>query len=778
MVRTAAVDRLAQEVNCPLTVVSAPAGYGKTTALAQLIATLHVPAAWVTLDARDNDPARFWARVFAALEHVIPGLDAQGHATRTTHEAPGLSATDRVLDALAVWRPHAQESAPTLLILDDYHELHAENHVIHDAVAFLVEHLPPQLHLVVAGRTVPPLPLAKLRARDQLLELGTADLRLTLAETRALLDKRTGLDLSDEDIAVLHARTEGWVSALQLAALSLREQSDPRGWIAGFSGENRYIFDYLVQEVIKYIPSHMYHFALHVALLDRLCGPLCDAVTRRSDSQAMLEEMERYHLFLVPLDDRREWYRLHHLFADVLRRHLRQTRPRLVPRLYARASAWCEAGGLALDAIDYAFEAHELEVEHTAQLVEGYVPAALANGYFVLLRERLERLPDRVVRERPVLAVAHAFALFMTGDRWVWLRRIREAEEAFVRTEHLLDVSEREIARAQIGVLRTAAQITLGESSLREAIATLRQAQGVLPRQHAFQTVIELYLGIGLLLDGDVRAARQAFDDLARSSEASGNRFLVAYTVLLHGIVMLTAGRLDDALALCSRLSSHLQGYGDENLEALIHVLRGRVLYERNDLEQALRGLEYGISSVRYNRGTYLMEIAPTLAYTLLALGNASAAHEVIDAAFAEWEASQAEQRPLLVWTGRHILAHRARLWLLEGDVEAAAAWARGLTSSGGSPAASTAEQSPYVREWEEIVLARLYLAEHRASDALALLDRLDEAAQAAGRMARLLEVLVLKVAALDDLGDSAAALRELQRAVELSKPQDIVRTF
>ncbi|HEX6819820.1 MAG TPA: hypothetical protein VF120_15695, partial [Ktedonobacterales bacterium] len=389
--------------------------------------------------------ARFWAHVRAALERVIPDVRQAWH---TPDSEGGLNAADVVVAALHATLPAAP--SPLLLVLDDYHRLDSSNRAIHDAVAYLAEHLPAQAHFVVASRAVPPLPLARLRARDQMLELGAADLRLTPAETRALVRMRTGLDLSDAAVAMLHAGTEGWVSALQLAALSLRTQPDPEAWIAEFNGENRYIFDYLATEVITHIPSRIYDFALHVAPLDRLCASLCDAVTGSSNSRAMLEEMERSNLFLEPLDDRREWYRLHRLFADVLRRHLRQMRPRLVPLLYARASAWSDAHGQALDAIDYAFSAAELEQEHCAELVEAYIPTALANGYIVLLRERLDRLPDKLVRDRPRLGVAHAYTLFMSGDRRVWLERVRHAEDAFARTADQINAPEREIVGAQI----------------------------------------------------------------------------------------------------------------------------------------------------------------------------------------------------------------------------------------------------------------------------------------------------------------------------------------
>lgn len=774
LVRTAALERLSEALERPLTVVSAPAGYGKTTLLTQWIATLHPHTAWLTLDERDNDPVRFWTHVCAALTPLVSGLL---EVVRPPAEAHGYRSADVMLTALIAALPSAP--SPTVLVLDDYHEISNDNSGIHEAVAHLMEHLPPQMHLVVTSRTIPPLPLAKQRTRHRLLELGTADLQLTLAETRSFFSRRIKLELPDEEIAVLHARTEGWVAGLQLAALSLQEQADLHGWIAEFSGENRHIFDYLAEEVVKRMPPRTYTFVLQIALLDRLNGSLCDAVTRSRNSQAMLEEMEHANLFIVPLDDWREWYRLHHLFADVLRRHLRLTRPRLVPQLYARASAWCAANGFDLDAIDYALAANRLE--RAAQLIEMYAPTALASGYIALLRDRLERLPDTLVRERPRLCVAHAYALYMSGERVLLLERVRDAEEAAVRAAHLFNPSEFAILQTEILALRTGIRFLLGESSPHTLMTLFQRALAALPRNHEFRTFITLFVGISQFLDGDVRAASQTLDRLMRASEAQRSGFYVGYTVLYLGIATLFQGRLDDTLALCSRAAQHLAGYGDDDLELRIHLMRGKVLYERNDLDGALDHLRHGIS-LRYDPAPFLMEGLSTLAYIHLALGDRAAARHVMEQSLAEWARSQVENKTLWVWTDRQIRAHQARLWLLEGNVHAASAWAReveGFKEAAAEAAAASKSEPPcYVREWEELVLARVYLAEHRAGDALALLDALSEAAAADGRVTRMLEILVLQAIAYDALDDEPAAQQMLQRALELGAPQRFVRVF
>jgi ATP/maltotriose-dependent transcriptional regulator MalT len=778
LIRTAAATRLAAAAECALTVVSAPAGYGKTSLLALAIGTLHLPAAWVTLDSRDNDPMHFWTGVSAALDQVVPGLlEAMRRASGSRH----YRSADVLLAALIAALPTIP--SPTLLILDDYHELHPDNVGVHAAVAHLVDHLPSQLHLVVASRTIPPLPLAGLRTHHRLLELGATDLQFTLTETLAFLTQHVQQDLTGEEVAVLQARTEGRVAALQLAALSLRDQADPHAWIAQLSDANRHIFVYLVEEVVKRMPSHLYTFALQIALLDRLSGPLCDAVTRSSNSQAMLEEMERANLFLVSLDDRHEWYRLHPLFAGVLQRHLRHTQPGLAWRLYARASAWCESHALTLDALDYALAADEYKDEYkdeyneerTAQLIEAYIPSALASGYDLLLRERLERLPDKLIRARPRLAVAYAYTLYLSGERTVLPQRVEEAEQAIARAAPQLDPAELAVLQAEKIALQSSVRTLLGQAAPRDLIEVLQQAQATLPHDHEFGNLIALYIGINQALDGDVRAGGKTLDRLMHASEVQGNGFYIGHTILYLGLTTLLQGHFSAILALCARVARRLAGHGDDALEARMQLIQGTVLYERGELEQALDHLLRCVP-LRYDPGPFWMAAFPALAYAHFALGDPAAAQQTMEQGLARWEESQAEHT-LWVWTGRYARAHQARLWLLQGDVESAAAWAQERTRVQHTPA-RRAEPPSYVREWEEIVLARLYLAADQADDALALLTTLSEAAEAGGRLARLLEIVVLKAVAYEALDDTPTALRTLWQAVELGRPQRFVRTF
>jgi len=399
--RARLLARLAEGMGRGLTVVCTPAGFGKTTLLGDWARRSRRPAAWLSLDAGDNDPARFWRYVAAALERVRPGTGAPVAALLQGPEQPPL-------EAVAVAVINELMSVPgegeVVLVLDDYHLIEAPP--VHDSVAFLLDRLPPGLRLVVASRADPPLPLARLRARGQLAELRAADLRFTLEETAVFLRETTGLELPAASVAALQDRTEGWAAGVQLAALSLRGHADPAGFVESFAGSHRYVLDYLTEEVLARQPEPLVRFLLETSVLDRLNGPLCDAVTGRTDSQALLEALERANLFLVPLDEERRWWRYHHLFADLLRVRLAHERPERAPELHHAAAAWHEQHGFADEAVRHALAAGE--VAWAARLVERHVEGLLRRSEGATLGRWLAALPTESVRSRARLCLAQA----------------------------------------------------------------------------------------------------------------------------------------------------------------------------------------------------------------------------------------------------------------------------------------------------------------------------------------------------------------------------------
>ncbi|MBL8103154.1 MAG: hypothetical protein JNM02_11520, partial [Anaerolineales bacterium] len=348
-----------------LTLISAPAGFGKSTLVSEWITNSGRPAAWLSLDENDNDPARFLIYLISALQAISPNL---GVGILDALQSPQTPPVDAILTALL--NEITTISKDFILVLDDYHLTDAKS--IDDTLTFLIEHLPPQMHLVITTREDPTLPIPRLRARNQLTEIRAAGLRFTPPEAIEFLNQVMNLDLSVDEVAVLETRTEGWIAGLQLAALSMKGQQDFHGFIQAFAGDHRYIVDYLVEEVLQRQPEDIRNFLLQTSILDRLNGPLCDAVTSQSGSKTKLESLQRDNLFLIPLDDKRHWYRYHYLFADVLRVHLMTERPDLVPTLHKRASEWCEQNNLTADAIRHALSAEDFE--QAAELIERALP--------------------------------------------------------------------------------------------------------------------------------------------------------------------------------------------------------------------------------------------------------------------------------------------------------------------------------------------------------------------------------------------------------------------
>ena len=418
-------ERLDRGTASKLTLVSAPAGFGKTTLVTEWLAAgsgapaTERPAAWLSLDRADNDPASFWTYVIAALRTVASGV---GESALTLLQAPQPPPIETVLTALL--NDLGATAGDIVLVLDDYHVIDASE--VQGGMAFLLDHLPPWLHVVIASRADPALPLARWRARGELVEIRAADLRFTPDEAAAYLNEMMGLQLTAQDVAALEARTEGWIAALQLAALSMQGRDDVAAFIAGFAGDDRYVVDYLVEEVLQRQPDRVQAFLLQTSILDRLSGPLCDAVTGQGGGKAMLEALDRGNLFLVPLDDRRRWYRYHHLFADVLQARLADEQPGQVPDLHRRASAWYEQNGEQPVAIGHALAAGDFE--RAADLVELAVPAIRRARQEAKLLSWLELLPDEVVRVRPVLSVYFAGALLVSGELKGIEGRLRNAE--------------------------------------------------------------------------------------------------------------------------------------------------------------------------------------------------------------------------------------------------------------------------------------------------------------------------------------------------------------
>src|SRR5437588_1521367 len=513
------IERLHEGLHRNLTLIAAPAGFGKTTLVSEWLAGGARPTAWLSLDEGENDPARFLTYLVAALRTIAPTL---GEGVLGALQSPQPPPPEAMLTALL--NDLTTISDHLVLVLDDYHVLDAK--AVDHALTFLLEHLPPQMHLVIATREDPPLPLARLRARGHLTEVRAADLRFTPSEAAAFLNQVMGLDLSAEDIAALERRTEGWIAGLQLAAISLQGREDVPGFIRAFTGSHHFVLDYLLEEVLGQQDARLQTFLLHTSILHRMSGPLCDAVLLdpSASGQATLEHLERANLFLVPLDNERRWYRYHHLFADLLRQRLHQSfvsspgdAESQVNELHRRASVWYEDHGLEIEAFHHAVAAND--VEHATRLVEGKGMPLQFRGAVTPVLHWLESLPKTVLDARPSLWVMYASALSMTGQLTGVEPKLQAAEAALQGAEP--DDQTRNLV-GHIAAIRPL--LAAAQNQVETIIAQSRRALEYLhPDNLAVRTATIWKLGIAYQLQGQRAAASQAYAEAIAVSEASGN---------------------------------------------------------------------------------------------------------------------------------------------------------------------------------------------------------------------------------------------------------------
>ena len=753
-----------------LIVVCAPAGSGKTALLADWAASGSRPVGWLSLDAADNDPVRFWRHVVAALDRACPGVgERAGLLLGPPAPASFEGLVTALINDLAAW-----PDGEVLLVLDDYHLIDARP--VHVSLAFLLEHLPPGLHLVLASRADPPLPLARLRAGGQLAELRTADLRFSEQEAAALLRESAGADLPAAVVAALAARTEGWVAGLRLAALSLAGQADPAGFVAAFSGSHRYVLDYLTEEVLDRQDEEVRSFLLETSLLERLSGGLCDAVTGRADSRAMLERVERAGLFLVPLDEVRGWWRYHHLFAGLLRARLQQQqRPGRVVSLHRAAAAWCEDQGLADDAVRHALAAQD--PAWAARLVERYADAFLLRSEDATLQRWLAALPAGLAGSRPRLLLAQARLALLS-------HRVAAAEVALDAADRALagapgadgEPFEPSVGRAASHLANVPAAIALGRTLLaalhgdaeraiifaRRTLAEAGEGQWLLT-SHA-----NGYLGVAQWLRGQLAEAERALSSSIAQGRAAGQPAMTAWVYKDLGQVQRAQGRLDAAAGTYRQALEDAAAASRTALPAagIAYVGLAEVAYQRNELDTALRHVSEGIGACRQMNFTQPLAAGlATLAWIRQARGDAAGAREAME------EAGQAGPGPGVAGLLNPVPAQRARLQLAQGEVAAAARWAqqRGLSPD---------DEPGYPREPEYLVLARVLLAQDRPGAALALLDRLHAAAVSQDRAGSVIEIGALQALALAAAGQENAAVDALAGALTLACPQGYVRVF
>jgi LuxR family maltose regulon positive regulatory protein len=779
--RARITDRLRVDVGDGprLVLVAAPAGFGKTTLLAQWLAAERVQrrVAWLALDPGDADLRMFLTHVVAAVQTAEPEVGVDALALL---EAGGPTSTDAVLvnlindlDVLA---------DPTVVALDDYHVI--DGAAVHEAVTFLLDNLPPQVTLALATRADPPLPLSRLRARGELVEVRAAELRFTTDEAGMFLNEVMGLQLDPALVAALEARTEGWAAGLQLAALSARTHAgaadgpgDVAGFVEAFSGSHRFVLDYLVEEVLAGQPEVVRAFLLDTCVLDQMTGGLCDALTGRSDGQSLLETLERGNLFIVPLDDERRWYRYHHLFADALRARLAGRQADRAGELHAAASRWLAENGLLGDAVRHAIASGDHE--RAADLVELTVADMRRRRQDRTLRDWLVALPDEVVRRRPLLATFMGWSRLSEGDFdgvEAWLDAAEAALQSTPPSPIPTVGSLAEAATDREGELRSLpAMIAVYRASVAQARGdvdgTVLHARRALalagPEDHFARGAAAGFIGLAAWAAGDLVTAVDTFTGAVASLHAAGMVADELGTIVVLANMWLARGRPLDARRLCERALAAAGSHPGPVLSTTgdLHVGLADVLREQGDLDPAAEHLEVARelgdrASLLENRHRW---------YT--ATAALRQARGDLDGAVAMLDQAEPLFLPGYFPDVRPIAATRARLRILQGRLDDARAWAR---QRGIAPT----DPQTYLAEYEQLTLARLLIAEGGARAALDLLDRVRDVARAAGRDGTLVEAGLVRALAHHADGDAEAATADLAAALTAGVPAGYRRLF
>lgn len=743
-----------------LALISAPPGFGKTCLVSTWIQEHKIPTAWVSLDGSDNEPARFLSYVGTALDSVFAGV---GSGALPLLQSPQPPALETVLSLFI----NELSGLPQifLLVLDDYHEIQSRS--VHDLLAFLLRHLPPRMRLVITSRADPPLPLSQFRARGELIELRANDLYFTADEAARFLNNAMGLSLTPDQSAALNTRTEGWIAGLQLAALSIHEREDIAAFIQHFTGSHRFVLDYLLEQVLLRQTPEVQEFLLQSSILERLTASLCDALTERRDSGALLRKLEERNLFLNPLDDERVWYQYHQLFADMLRALLHQTQPGALPILHRRASEWFEQNAFIPEAIHHALGAKDYD--RAASLIQQHDERLLGSGNSMTLRRWLDDLPRHILRTQPMFLLAHAWTSYQAEPYHVQLIEgtLREAEAALAAPSPTLTRTELEEQFGIFAAIHSSLSNNLDDVAGARAWAV--QALEHLPSTSTFWRVIAVVnLGAAHESAGEMSESAERYAEGSTLALDTGHLFLALAATWHLGRVRLIQGKLrsvkrvaGDALELAGRAAlSNLPILGQ------LYLGLGRLNYQWNELSAAEQNLHQSLEQVRlWDRPWVLVHAYALLGRLKQMQGDAEAAKDW----FSRAEAVAGAIR--LPWSFPRVGAYRAQMWLLQGDVARAA---QRLRDDGVDPG----DELTYLREVDHITLARVLLAQDRSEEALDLLRRLEQAAERGGRYAHVIEILVLRTLAFDALHRASEAISTLERALTLAEPEGFVRVF
>ena len=751
-------EKLLAGVNRPGTFVllSGPAGFGKSTLLGEFVAQFPRPAAWVSLDEGDNDPVRFWSYLITACQSERPKV---GESALALLQSPQPLPDDAIPTILV--NDLTGTGSDLVLVLDDYHAI--QNGSIHAALSFLLDHLPDKLHIVLATRVDPPWPLARMRARNQLIEIREKDLRFTTEEATAFLNQGMGLNLSVEDVEALEEHTEGWIAGLQLAALSMKGRTDIPAFVKAFTGSHVYVAEYLVEEVLQHQPEEVQRFLLQTSILERLNAGLCEAVTGVQNGQDMLITLHRSNIFVIPLDDKRGWFRYHHLFADLLQARLRQSLPAYtVTSLHIRASQWYRRNGFIFEAVNHALAAQDFEA--AADLVDQYAALFMTRGELTTLLQWIASLPVDVTQRHPQIILSKAWALTLAGA-WPQVEALIQQVEAQIEPDN--ETPEAHELRGNTAAIRGYFAMLSGDYP--RALELTERADALLPESSVqARSILPYTLGTAYRGQGDYEKAAVAFAHLARIGEVS-NELMVWATGETEVInTRRMQGRLRAAGETARQALQRLSNQGAQPFGSLakLEVALCDVLREQNDLDEAHRRVISVIERMKaWDMPTDRLFAYLTLMRVQESQGDLPGAFETLHLA-----KDLRSTHPVLMALARSVDINEVRLSLATHDIAAASRLIEAL-----QPGAS---QMVNIREQELIMLARVRLAQGRLDDVAAILAPLSHNTEAGGRGFALLESLLLQARTLDGQGNREAALAVLFKALAFAEPEGFVRIF
>jgi LuxR family maltose regulon positive regulatory protein len=761
--RNRLIDKLNNCFNARLTVVSAPAGFGKTTLLSEWIEQSEYPVGWVSLDQGDNDPKRFHAYIIAALQQIQPGF---GSNTETIIKSPQQVPPENIVTALI--NEIGESLKKSVLILDDYHLI--DSPLIHQSLSFFIEHLPDNLHLIIAGRHDPPIPLSKLRTRKQLYEIREADLRFTTDETVNFFNVTMDLDLTKDEVDTLEERTEGWIASLQLAGIAMQGRNNIHDFIKSFKGSHSYIVDYLTEEVINHLDLNLQEFLLYTSILTRFNSSLCDAVIAGLGSQDIIDYLNKAKLFIVPLDENRKWFRYHHLFSDLLRYRLEQLFPDIIPNLHKRASKWFKENNFTEDAINHSLAAGDKE--GAADLIEASSISALVNAELTTLRNWAQKIPQEILNNRAYILICLAWVHNIYGE-------FEKTEPLLTKVEFILngeakryDEKSRRDLSAHVALLRSYSHspyYTNNPSDVEAQRKLILEAKKFLNADNTImQSTLELLLGWTFAFTGNWKEAKESFMNAFVFGEMSNNHIVALNGVFNYVDILLVEGKLQQAHNLIREsIDKYETRYGKRFLSlGYVYLIMSRILYELNDLDTSDY---YASECLRLSKlmgnWTMFFHAITMLQYIKQTKGDISSVRQLIKE---DDEALNVQNlshfRELVIET------QRVKVLLAQKNFKAVAKWQDRFNND-------SMKDIPYHTSGK-LLGVRFLIATGNYASAIELLNAIEEHVTSSGAKGFLLEVLILKAIIYHKEKDTFRALELLKDAIIIAEPEGYLRIF